>query len=356
MILPGQTGLCRMLRKDRPVLTFADMKWFFPLLVATILLTAGCKSGGDAPDAQTGYPEIDQASAAIQAEPRSSERYYQRAEAYLLYEGYDQAIRDLKQAIQLDSNNVAAWHLLADAYLDYYNSRMAMNTLYDAVERFPTRVPTLLKLTEFQYTLTLSEGAKRTITRILELDPMNADAWFWRGMILRDEEKMAEAIRAFQKATELDPFLIDAWVEGGKLLSKEGKPMAQRFFQTAIQLDSLNPGAWHALAEYQQEQGQWATALETYRELVRFDPYYTYAYYNSGLIWLDQDSLNRAVEQFSVATKVEPTFAMAYYARAGVLEIQGKLNEARRDYEQALVLDPAMLQAKEALDRLDQKK
>lgn len=324
------------------------------LLVLLLAMPACRNTGGDGAAASpTGFPEIDQATRAIQAAPNNPQAYMDRAEAYLLYESYDQAIKDLKEAIRLDSNLVDAWHLLADTYLDYYNSRMAMNTLYEAAERFPTRVPTLLKLTEYQYLLTMTLAAEKTIDRILTLDPLNADAWFWRGMIARDAEKSTDAIKAFQKATELDPFLIDAWIECGKLLGKEGKPLALRFFQNAVQLDSLNAPAWHALAEYYQEQNDLESALATYRDLVRLNPHYPDAYYNSGLIWMEKDSLQQAKTHFDLALKVDPTFAKAYLARGNVQELLGDKTAARRDYEQALILEPNLQQASSALDRLD---
>lgn len=332
------------------------MKNILLLLFVPLSILSACRDGGDqAPEAtSTGYPEIDQATRAIEAAPDNAQAYLDRAEAYNLYESYDQAIQDLKNAIRLDSNLVEAWHLLADTYLDYYNSRMAMNTLYEAAERFPTRVPTLLKLTEYQYLLTLPTAAEKTIERILLLDPLNAEAWFWRGMIARDAEKNTEAIQAFQKATELDPFLTDAWIECGKLLSKEGKPLALRFFQNAVQLDSLNAPAWHALAEYHQDRNDLDAALATYRELVRLIPHYPDAFYNSGLIWLEKDSLQQAKSQFDLTIKVDPTFAKAYLARGNVQELLGDANAARRDYEQALILEPNLQQASQALDRLDQ--
>lgn len=325
--------------------------FFFALLLAAM---AGCdrKEAKRATEAATGYPEIDAATAAIQANPNVPSLYLKRAEAYNLHEGYDQAIRDLQKAIGLDSSYVDAYHLLADTYLDYYNSRMALNTLYDAVRRFPNRVPTLLKLTEFQFILQMYEAAGQTLDRILAIDPVNADAWFWKGMIARDADKSEEAIRHFQKSTELDPFLTDAWVEGGKLLAKAGKPIAERYFRNAVELDSLDAAAWHAYAEYFQDQGRYPDALETYRRLVGIDPNYVDAFYNSGLIYLEMDSVSKAREQFALAIKVDPTMAMAYLARGNTFEIEGRKDDARKDYEQALVLDPSLDRAQAALDKL----
>jgi tetratricopeptide (TPR) repeat protein len=332
------------------------MKYIFSTYIVLMALLSGCSSSGEDNKEQsvTGYPEIDKASIAVQQSPTDPEAYYRRAEAYNLYEGYDQAIRDLQKAINLDSNYVDAYHLLADTYLDYYNSRMALNTIHEAAARFPDRIPTLLKLTEFQYILKMNDGAKGTISNILSKDPLNGDAWFWQGMIARDEEKTADAIRYFQKATELDAYLIDAWIECGKLLSKEKKPLAIRYFQNAVQLDSINTSAWHAFAEYYQNQEQYQEALATYKRLILINPDYHDAYFNSGLIYMEMDSLANARKQFDMTIKVEPTMAMAYFARGNTFELEGDIPSAQKDYEQALALDPSLERAQDAIKRLAQ--
>jgi tetratricopeptide (TPR) repeat protein len=330
------------------------LKHLFYLFCLFLILPSCRESGVDKPEADlTGYPEIDAATEAIRQSPSDPLRYYARAEAYNLYEGYDPAIRDLKMAISLDSQFVEAYHLLADTYLDYYNSRMAMNTMYHAAQRFPTRIPTLLKLTEYQYLLEMNDGARMSIDRILTLDPLNGDAYFWRGMIHRDADERVEAIRAFQKATELDPFIIDAWIECGKLMAKEGRPLALRFLQNAIQLDSLNPHTWHALAEYYQDLDMLDESLATYRTLIGFNPYYADAFLNSGLIYFEMDSLEQARKQFDLALKVDPAMVVAWLGRGNTFELEGDLEAARSDYEQVLRLEPGNARAMAALEALD---
>ena len=300
----------------------------------------------------TGFPEVDQANERVVADPQNPAAYLQRAAAYYQYEAYDQAIADAKRSLALDSNQVAAYHLLADVYLDYYNSRMAVQTLEDAVARFPQRVPTMLKLTEFQVILTQYDAALQTIERILQVDPQNADAFFWAGLIHRDQARNEQAIISFQKATELDPFLIDAWVECGKLLAAAGKPLARTYFQRATELDTMDMSARHALAVYEQEQGQLAAALDIYRDIIRRDPQYADAMYNMGLIYLEQGDLERAEEHFTLTIKVDPTRAIAYFARGNVAAKRGDTARARQDYDQALILDPSLERAQQAIENL----
>ena len=320
-----------------------------------ILFLAACQSSDTSdtpPISLTGYPEIDQISLAIQKSPEDALLYQQRARAYADREAYDQAILDLNRSLSLDSLNIDSYHLLADVYLDYYNSRMAMNTLYKAVELYPQRIPTLLKLVEFQSILKMYDPARETISRIMTLDPQNADGMFWAGMIFRDEGQVPQAIKSFQEATEQNPDLIDAWIECGKLLSQEKKPIARQFFETAIRVDPESEHARHALAEYFQEQGQLQEALQVYRDLIIQNPQYADALYNSGLIYLEMDSLQQARQQFDLTLQVDPTRSLAYLARGNTLEALGERDSARKDYEQALSLDPSMTRARRALDNL----
>jgi len=57
-------------------------------------------------------------------------------------EGYDEAIQDMNKALSYDSTNVTYLHLLADAYLDYYQSYNAISTMKKAATLYPERIPT----------------------------------------------------------------------------------------------------------------------------------------------------------------------------------------------------------------------
>ena len=99
---------------------------------------------------KTGNPAVDGLSAQISNSPNDATLYAARAGAWLELEGFDQAIEDLQKAISIDSLKPEYHHVLADIYMDYYKSRLALLTLERASVVFPEGIPTLLKLTEFQ--------------------------------------------------------------------------------------------------------------------------------------------------------------------------------------------------------------
>ena len=80
----------------------------------------------------TGNPAIDGLTKEIALQPNDPRLYAQRGALYYENEGYDEAIQDLNKALSYNSTNVTYMHLLADAYLDYYQSYNAISTMKKA--------------------------------------------------------------------------------------------------------------------------------------------------------------------------------------------------------------------------------
>ena len=329
------------------------------LSVALVFTAIGC--GGGSQDGQeqnngaamaTGNPAIDGLSAEIAQNPNDAQLYAERGRLFYENDGFDEAIRDLNQALSLDSTNVAYLHLLADVYLDYFQSRRALKTMEQAAELYPERIPTLLKLSEFQLFLKQYKESMQIIDRVLKLDPQNAEAFFMFGMNFKERGDTIRAINSFQKAVEYDSDLVDGWINLGQLYASIGDPLALRYFDNAIRVAPENINALHARADYLSDTGDLAGAIEMYRRISRVDPQYEDAYFNSGLIYMDMDSIEQARKQFDIAIKTSPTLIQAYYYRGLTQEMLGNPAAAKTDYEQALRMAPNYEKALEGLERV----
>ncbi len=332
---------------------------FIGLALALALTTVGCggnnqdgQEGGDEAVMTTGNPAIDGLSAEIARNPNDAGLYAERGRMFYENNGYDEAIRDMNKALSLDSTNVDYMHLLADVYLDYFKSRQALRTMEQAAGLYPERIPTLLKLSEFQMILRQYEESMKTIDRILKLDPQNAEAYFMFGMNFKELGDTVRSINSFQKAVELNSELIDGWINLGQLYASIGDPLAMRYFDNAIRVAPDNITALHARADYLSDIGQLPEAIEMYRRIVRIDQQYEEAYFNSGLIYLDMDSVEQARQQFDLAVKTSPTHIRAYYFRGLAQEMLGNAEAAKADYEQALQMAPNYEDAQEGLERV----
>ncbi len=336
-------------------------------MLAALLVIIGTACGGNEandataisnstnnPSGTTGQGSalLDKMTTALQDDPMNDALYFSRAELYYKKEMYDEAIRDISQAVTIDSTNVNYMHLLADIYLDYYQSRKALNTMRKAATLYPERIPTLLKLTEFLLILQQNKEAFRVLDQVLKLDPQNSEAYFMMGLNFRDLNDDARAINSFQTAVENDPDLTEAWMLLGDLFSKKDNPIALQYYDNAIRLDSTNLNFIFAKANYLHNQGDLEEAIGLYEKIFKKDPQNTLAYYNLGLLYMEMDSIQLAKERFDMALKMDPMHAMAYYYRGEAAEKQGDLEAAKKDFEQALVLQPDMLKASEGMARM----
>lgn len=324
---------------------------FFSTIVV-LFFTIGCLScGGDAADApqknsvnapvSSGHPVIDGLTKKIAENPENATLYANRAGIWMELEGYDEAIEDLQKAISLDSLKPEYHHELGNLYMDYYKSRLALQTMENAGVIFPKRIPTLLKLSEFQLILKQYDRALYSLERIRVIEPNNPEMYFMFGMVFTDMGRTAEAKTAFQNAIEQDPDLVDAWIKMGNIFIDEKNPLAERYLDNAIRIAPDNISALHAKANYlSQVKNDLPGAIALFKKVNVIDPQFEEGYHNLGLLYLDADSLDKAYNSFDFAIKTNPMFAESYFFRGMASKMKGELAKAKNDFQQALRLKP----------------
>ncbi len=298
-------------------------------------------------------PVVGQYDELIAQHPKSADLHMQRGETLFSEGQLDAAIEDLERAVQLDSSLFGAWQTLADAYLSNIQSRKALETLEAMVQIFPDSIHAQLKLSEFQLILKRYREAIEILQHIHQLDPNNADAYFVEGMLHKDMGDTSGAIYHFQLATREDPKLIDAWINLGQLLEQKGDPEAIRYFEAGLLVAPRNITLLRSKAQYLARQAQIPLAKSTYRDLLHLDPDDSQAYYDLGLLYLDQDSLKKAQQHFDIATKTEPGFGRAYFYLAMTHELMKQIDQARFYYQQAQKLTPDDPDIGVALERVE---
>ena len=327
------------------------------VLILPFLFLLACQSSTEETPANdlpsSGIKIIDEISAAIQNEPSNAGLYAARANAYYQNEGYDEAILDYQQALSLDSTNVDYLHGLADVYMDYYRSRQGLQIMEKAASFHPERIPTLLKLSEFQLILSQHTEALKTLDKVKAIDPLNSEMFYMAGLIMEDKGEIDPAIGNYQSAVENNPDLLEGWIALGKLWAQKDPQVAVHFFDNALRVDSTSLIALHEKALYEGNVlNDVPAAQETFKKLIKFYPQYEDAYYNSGLLYLDMDSIDLARRQFDLAIEIEPTFVQAYYYRGVTAELIGDQEGAKEFYEAALRLNADYPEAQDALNRL----
>ncbi len=328
------------------------IRYAWMIVLGLNFLILGCKSDASTKVESTGDPAIDALTQQINEKPDNADLYFQRAQKYMDISTYDRAILDMQKAISIDSINPNYYHLISDAYLDYFNSKEAMNAMLKVLSLYPERVPSLLKMAELKYILEDFDGSILTLNEVARLDPQNGEGYLMLGMNFRTLNDTLRAINAFQTAVEMDSGLTDAWISLGEIYEEKNDSKALKYYESAILSDPKSMQALHAKAFYLQNHDDIPGAQRLYRNIITTDKSYTDAYLNSGLLYLEMDSIDRAYEQFDLLTGVAPTYFKGFYMRGIVNEKKGDITAALKDYESAFNLNNKDKKVQDALSAL----
>jgi len=321
-------------------------------ILLTLLLLASC---GQKPENKVNENIDDpfiEINRKISDSPDDAKLLYERASIYYENEGYDEAISDLSKAIEIDSTQLEYYYLLADVNLDYYRSRDAISTLDEALALNPRSIPTLLKYAEFLLILKQHDKSMLQTMKVLSIDPMNAEAYFMRGLNYREIGDSVQTVSALQKSVELDPDLVDAWLILAEYFN-DRPSIAQKYYENAISRDTNDIQVIHALAQHYHLQNQLEEASNTYATIIRKDKNYIPAHFNTGIISLELDSFQQATEFFDNCIELDSNYAIAYYYRGYAKEKLGEIQAAKSDFNQCLKIDQGNQKAKDALLRLE---
>ncbi|MEO1715223.1 MAG: tetratricopeptide repeat protein, partial [Bacteroidota bacterium] len=270
-------------------------------------------------------------------------------------EQYELSTGDWEKALSIDSSELFWYHSLADAYLDSYQSKKSLETMYRLVARDSTRIPTLLKLSEFQHILTFYEPSMNTISRILDIDPQNAEGFYMMGRNFEAMCDAARAINAFQEAVEIDPDNIDSYLKLGLLFDARNNPIALQYFNNALRIDSTDFDALFAYGYYYFQRNDLETAIDWYSKAARFHPKNPRVHFNNGFAKMELNRIEAALKDFELAINVDPGYGTAYYYRGLMHETLLDTAAAIKDYRQAGSLINNYTQANDGLFRLGAK-
>lgn len=325
------------------------MIWRLIAVLLLSILLSNCKH--DSPDQNsTQNSALNDLTVLIKNNPNDASLYMERGSYLYQQESYDAAIQDILSAIAIDSLQSSYYHLLADIYIEYYQSKNALRTLIDAEKRFPNDILTKLKLSEDYLILKDYENALIFAHKVLNIDPLNADAYFMIGLINQENGNIDFAISSFKKAVEYEPELIDGWILIGDLLDTQDNPQAIDYYNGAIEVNRTNISALHSKAYYLQNHGDEQLAIEIYETIKTLNRQYEPAYLNTGILYLAQDSIAKAYDQFNILVNNNPASDQGFYYRGITNELLGKADLSLQDYQTTLRINPEHVKAQSAID------
>jgi tetratricopeptide (TPR) repeat protein len=215
--------------------------------------------------------------------------YLRRGEAYLQRADLELAARDLGTAAALDPSAPRPLEDLGD--VQYRRQRFAQ-----AVQNYETRLkldersaPVTYKLALARYRTGNLDGALAAVAQTLKLDAEMADAYYLRGMCLRERRDTAGAVDAFEHAVDLAPASIpprEELADAYGALNRRAEEIEQ--LQALAALDREHPERQVALGLAQARSGHWDLAVLTLSGAIEKSPGEPLLYRALAETWLNR--------------------------------------------------------------------
>jgi tetratricopeptide (TPR) repeat protein len=301
-------------------------------------------------------------AAATRLQQNVSVGWYKTSQELFKNASYEESVKALNRAIELDPQNATLWDAKAsslgiaasfDGNRSQYNESLKAQD--KAIELDPGNstlhihkgffIASLADLSGHQ-NKSLYEEAIKEFDEAIELDPKNKEAWNYKASVLDTRlNKSAEALLAYDKAIELDgenavdnESLSNAWSGKGTALAKLGR--YNESFEAFDKAIELNPQTvafvWLSKGEALNESKRYDEAVKAYDKVIDLSPESAtipsaLACCSKGDALLAWGKYDEAVKAYDKAIEQYPLDAMgaqAWYKKGLALKALGRQAEA----------------------------
>jgi tetratricopeptide (TPR) repeat protein len=290
----------------------------------------------------------------IRKDPGNLDLYLKRSKIYMQKKDYGSSMMDVDRILAIDSNKAEYLVAAADIYFFTGKVTRTKQLLERAVEKNPDNIDCILRLAQLDHYLTKYDDELELLNKALHKDVHNAQAYFMKGMLFKDQGDTAKAISSMQTAVEQDPDYYNAYIQLGLLTAAQKNPLAESYYLNALKVNPTSEEAMYNLGMFYQQANNYNAAIETYTALLKVNPHHFDAHFNLGMIHtIKLDVVDEGMKDFNAAIEDDPKDPRGYYGRGFCFEKKGDVINAATDYKMALSISPDYEPAAIALDRVE---
>ena len=186
-----------------------------------------------------------------------------------------------------------------------------------------------------------TDGKIKYYTKAIEINPYNAQFYYYRGLAYNKKNLFPLAIEDFGKAITYQPNYPSAYSSRGFSYYEMGQQDgAIADYTKSISLDPSYAVTFFKRGVSYQKKGDNAKALEDYTEAIRLRPGYVSALNNRGNILMRKGEYEKALADLNEAIRLDPKYVFGYKSRGFLYERMGDKDRAAADRAKVKELDP----------------
>jgi Tfp pilus assembly protein PilF/cell division protein FtsN len=163
------------------------------------------------------------------------------------------------------------------------------------------------------------EAAIAAFTELIDLDPLNPDAFKNRGVAHMKLAQYDQAIHDFEKTLEITPGVKGIYSNLGV--------------------------AWYYKTDYKK-------AIENYDREIAVSPDSHYAYFNRAICWAELREYGKSLDDIDQTLTLAPDFYLAHCLKGDLFLEVNDIEAARIAYEKAVDIDPEQAYARTQLEKI----
>ena len=215
-------------------------------------------------------------------------------------------------------------------------SAMAQNDVSDS----ETSAANLLEKADSYYRQHAPDSALFVLWQYMELQPMDAEAYYLEGKIYFDAKNYEKAVSSFSKVLFLQADAAKAYNDRGsayRMMKAYNKALAD--YDEAIR---LQPKAvyYNNRASVLMKLEDFEAAIADYNQACALDSTYYIALNNRGLAYMKTADFELAVDDFTACIRLNPSYYQAYTNRGIAYYKLREFEKSLSDFDKVVSLNP----------------
>ncbi len=225
--------------------------------------------------------------------------------------------------------------------------------LQENIRRFPDSLALVQSLIEFYRNEGSYDSALDLTDTQIGKDSSNAFLWNMKATLLFENEDTLDAIKSLENAVNIYP-LPEYLVALGTLYAETKNPESLVIADALLKANNVKSGkeAMFVKGLYYSYTNDKKTAINYFDSSINLDFTYMFSYREKAIALYDLGRYEEAVEVLKRAVTIQNNFDEGYYWMGRCYEKLSRKKDAVQSYETALLYDKNFVEAKHALDKI----